>query len=68
MKLANVKVGMEVLVKDKGESLFLERNLGRVGVVNEVVADENRIWLKFEDGDLDYGNPRDLKRVKGQSQ
>lgn len=68
MKLENVKVGMKVLVKDKEYGSFLNRNSGRVGVVNEVVADGNLIWLKFEDGSWDYGNPRDLKRIKEQSQ
>ena len=66
MKVKNVKVGMKVLVKDKVDSNFLSRSLGKVGVVDEIVR-ENRIWIKFEDGSLDYGNPKDLKRVKEDS-
>ena len=66
MKLANVKVGMEVLVKDEDGSKFYSQNLGKVGVVSHITPNDSHCTVRvvFDNGDADWGRCKDLKRVK----
>ena len=69
MKAKNVKVGMEVLVKDKDGSKFYSQNLGKVGIVSHITPYDSQCTVRvvFNDGDADWGRWKDLKRVKEDS-
>ena len=70
MKLENVKVGMDVLVKRKFSSDFFVYNRGKIGFVTDLTPDDDdlNVRVKFEDGRYNWGHYKDLKRVKEQSQ
>lgn len=70
MKFKNVKVGQTVKVKKSNstEGQFNNEHTGKTGKVECIDYDCDRdsltIRVEFEDGDIDWGNHKDLKLVK----
>jgi len=68
MKYSNLKVGLEVVVKDDATCRWFSRYKGCEGVVLEHDATSDNDWLgvrvEFEDSSNILGDHKDLKKVK----
>lgn len=67
MKLKNVKVGQTVKVKSKA-STFRHEYIGAYGTVEHVedatYTGDLTVYVRFQDGDTDWGHHKDIKPVK----
>ena len=67
MKLKNVKVGQSVKVKSTNSTFGYEYigSYGTVVYVEDVTYEGDlTVWVRFSDGDSDWGNHKDIKPVK----
>lgn len=63
MKMKNVKLGMKVQVKDIAPSAWVT-SLGQVGIVYSIDLEGNSLRVGFPDGETDYIDVSEVKRVK----
>lgn len=63
MKMKNVKLGMKVQVKDIAPSAW-SISLGQVGIVYSIDTEDNSVRVGFPDGETDYIDVSEVKRVK----
>lgn len=66
MKFKNCVIGQRVKTKQYVEG-FYSCNANRVGVITKVWTkdDSYNIEVRFDEGGIDSGNHKDLKKVKG---
>lgn len=62
MYFEDIKVGQRVKAASRSE-LFASVNDGKYGEVTEIDIENERVWVRFDDGDLDYGTFDDISLV-----
>jgi hypothetical protein len=63
MRLEDIKVGQRVQAAECSQ-LFGSRNDSKYGEVTEIDEEAEQVWVRFDDGALDYGRFDDIRLVQ----